>query len=85
MINFNKIIKFIPIIFFVLILFHPLEQFAQTHEQNKFLPEPLQGDKQLNKVIPDPRVRAFVYPERIVWQSENSDQSEITNSNYNVV
>ncbi len=82
MINLNKLLKFIPILFFFLILSYPLEQFAQTHEQNKFLPEPLQGDKQLNKVIPDPRVRAFVYPERIVWQSENSDQSEITNSNY---
>ena len=62
MADINKLIKltFAQICFIIYILIAITS--AQLQAQNKFLPEPLWGKQNLNKVIKDTRTKAFVYP-----------------------
>jgi len=53
--------------------------FSQSSPDSK-LPMPLKNNKNLSKTILDPRIREFVYPARIVWQSSNNDSSSVINS-----
>jgi hypothetical protein len=41
---------------------------------------PLKNNKNISKTFLDPRVREYIYPSRIVWQSSSNDSSRVINS-----
>ncbi len=57
------------------------ENHAGGQKQNAveiILPQPIAEEKMLKKTLIDERVRRYIYPQRIVWQSENTPEAKIT-------
>ncbi|NIA28680.1 MAG: alpha-L-rhamnosidase [Actinobacteria bacterium] len=57
------------------------ENHVDGQKQNvvkKQLPQPIANEKMLKKTLSDERVRRYIYPQRIVWQTPNTPQAEIT-------
>jgi len=51
-----------------------VQEQAAAKEQ---LPRPIAEKKMLTKTVRDERVRRYIYPQRIVWQSENTPRAQV--------
>jgi hypothetical protein len=49
----------------------------QDEKNPSLLPEAIASQALIERTIPDERVRRFVYPRRIIWQSPNSEHAQI--------
>ncbi len=57
-----------------------LAAFLMAQNITAVVPQPVQDKVPQNKLERDTRVRTYVTPSRIVWQSPNTDKSKVTNA-----
>ncbi|MGA7722972.1 MAG: alpha-L-rhamnosidase C-terminal domain-containing protein [Ignavibacteriaceae bacterium] len=62
----------------ILSLLAPVSLISQRLSDSK-LPSPLKENKNIKKSFLDPRIREYIYPSRIIWQTADNDSAKITN------